>query len=103
AAMGLFSLGVVLAPGLGPAIGGFVTDEFSWRFVFLIPLPLAFAAMIAGGAFMPAGRSGTSRPFDWTGLILMALALGFVLDGLASGRRFGWTSDRIILELFIGT
>jgi DHA2 family multidrug resistance protein len=103
AAMGLFSLGVVLAPGLGPAIGGFVTDEFSWRFVFLIPLPLAFAAMVAGGAFMPAGRSGTSRPFDWTGLILMALALGFVLDGLASGRRFGWTSDRIILELFIGT
>ena len=45
AAMGLFSLGVVLAPGLGPAIGGFVTDELSWRFVFLIPLPLAFAAM----------------------------------------------------------
>ncbi len=102
AAMGLFSLGVVLAPGLGPAIGGFITDEYSWRFVFLVPLPLAMAAIIAGGAFMPTVRSGISRPFDWAGLILMAIALGLLLDGLASGRRFGWTSDRIVLELVGG-
>jgi DHA2 family multidrug resistance protein len=102
AAMGLFSLGVVLAPGLGPAIGGFITDEFSWRFVFLVPLPLAMAAIIAGGAFMPTARSGISRPFDWAGLVLMAIALGLLLDGLASGRRFGWTSDRIVLELVGG-
>jgi DHA2 family multidrug resistance protein len=102
AAMGLFSLGVVLAPALGPALGGIVTDELGWRYVFLLPLPLAAAAAVAGGTFLPSGRMGVSRAFDWIGLILMALALGLILDGLASGRRFGWASDRIVLELTLG-
>lgn len=101
-AMGLFSLGVVLAPGLGPALGGIVTDELGWRYVFLLPLPLAAAAAVAGGAFLPSNRAGVSRPFDWVGLALMACALGLLLDGLASGRRFGWGSDRIVLELTVG-
>jgi len=99
AAMGMFSLGVVLAPALGPAIGGVVTDEFGWRYVFLVPLPMAAAAALAGGAFLPLGEPNRQRPFDWAGLVLMALALGLILDGLASGRRFGWDSDRIVLEL----
>ncbi len=99
AAMGMFSLGVVLAPALGPALGGIITDTFGWRYVFLLPLPMAAAAAVAGGAFLPVGRSDNSRPFDWTGLLLLALSLGLILDGLASGRRFGWASDRIVLEL----
>lgn len=102
AAMGMFSLGVVLAPALGPALGGIVTDELGWRYVFLLPLPFAFAAALAGGAFLPSGRGKIVRPFDWPGLFLMALALGLLLDGLANGRRFGWMSDRIVLELTIG-
>lgn len=100
--MGLFSLGVVLAPALGPAVGGIITDEFGWRYVFLVPLPLAGAAALAGGAFLPSNRASMHRPFDWAGLVLLALALGLLLDGLASGRRFGWASDRIVLELTIG-
>jgi len=102
AAMGMFSLGVVLAPALGPALGGVVTDEFGWRYVFLLPLPMAAAAMLAGAAFMPMGRANRLRPFDWIGLILMAMSLGLLLDGIASGRRFGWSSDRIVLELTLG-
>lgn len=102
AAMGMFSLGVVLAPALGPALGGVVTDELGWRYVFLLPLPMAFGAAIAGGAFLPTKRAFERRPFDWTGLVLLALSLGLVLDGLASGRRFGWSSDRIVFELTLG-
>lgn len=102
AAMGMFSLGVVLAPGLGPALGGIVTDELGWRYVFLLPLPMAFAAMLAGGAFLPTGRSNNTRPFDWLGLALLAVSLGLILDGMASGRRLGWSSDWIVTELTIG-
>lgn len=102
AAMGMFSLGVVLAPALGPALGGIVTDELGWRYVFLLPLPLAAAAAIAGGAFIPSERTGARRPFDWVGLALLFMALGLLLDGLANGRRHGWASDRIVLELSLG-
>ncbi|MEQ9126488.1 MAG: MFS transporter, partial [Alphaproteobacteria bacterium] len=68
----------------------------------LVPLPMAAAAALAGGAFLPLGEPNRHRPFDWAGLVLMALALGLILDGLASGRRFGWDSDRIVLELSAG-
>lgn len=102
ASMGLFSLGVVLAPALGPALGGVVTDELGWRYVFLLPLPMAFMAMLAGGSFLPTGRAMNIRRFDWIGFALLALALGLILDGMASGRRFGWSSDRIVTELGLG-
>ncbi len=102
AAMGMFSLGVVLAPALGPALGGIVTDELGWRYVFLLPLPMAFGAALAGGAFLPSGSTTMTRRFDWAGLFFMACALGLLLDGMASGHRFGWSSDRIVLELTLG-
>ncbi len=101
-AMGLFGLGVVLAPALGPAAGGVIVDELGWRVVFLLPLPLTAVATLAGAAFLPNRRPGVASRFDWIGLILLCLSLGLILDGLASGRRFGWASDRIVLELTLG-
>lgn len=101
-AMGLFGLGVVLAPALGPAMGGVIVDELGWRIVFLLPLPLTVLATLAGTAFLPNRRPGVAGKFDWAGLILLSLSLGLILDGLASGRRFGWASDRIVLELGLG-
>lgn len=102
AAMGLFGLGVVLAPALGPAMGGIIVDELGWRIVFLLPLPLTVAATLAGAVFLPNRKPGIPRKFDWVGMILLSLSLGLILDGLASGRRFGWSSDRIVLELTLG-
>jgi EmrB/QacA subfamily drug resistance transporter len=101
-AMGLFGLGVVLAPALGPAMGGIIIDELGWRVVFRLPLPLTAVATLAGAAFLPNRRPGPAGKFDWVGLILLCLSLGLLLDGLASGRRYGWSSDRIVLELTLG-
>ena len=103
-AMGLFGLGVVLAPAFGPALGGLAIDGFDWRWVFVLPLPLVVLAFPLGLVFMPArdpvrGRSS----FDWPGLILLAIGLAATLDGIASGQRIGWGSDRILLELTFGT
>lgn len=99
-AMGIFGSGVVLAPAIGPAVGGIAIDEFTWRLMFILPLPAVFLAFVGGLVFMPAKTGKASRPpFDWAGfgLLLCALALG--MDAIARGPRFGWGSDAIVLQL----
>ncbi len=102
-AMGLFGLGVVLAPAFGPALGGLAIDGFDWRWVFLLPLPGVAAALPLGLVFMPQRETEGPRPgFDWPGFALLVIALVALLDGLASGQRIGWTSDRIVFEIALG-
>ncbi|MFN4089372.1 MAG: DHA2 family efflux MFS transporter permease subunit [Alphaproteobacteria bacterium] len=102
-AMGLFGLGVVLAPAFGPTLGGIVIDTFSWRAVFYLPLPLCLVALLLGSIFMPTKTPGSpSRPFDYLGFLLMVTALTCLLNGFASGQREGWTSDIIVAQLVGG-
>ena len=99
-AMGLFGLGVVLAPAFGPTLGGLVIDTFSWRAVFYLPLPLLSVALVLGSIFMPTKSPGTpARAFDYLGFALMVTALTCLLNGFASGQREGWSSDIIVLQL----
>jgi EmrB/QacA subfamily drug resistance transporter len=99
-AMGLFAVGVVMAPALGPTIGGLMTDAFGWRSVFLLALPLPLLGLVVGWLFLP-GRTATGpRPrFDTLGLLLLVTALGALLTGLASGQHEGWGSDTVAIEL----
>ncbi|MCY3981714.1 MAG: DHA2 family efflux MFS transporter permease subunit [Alphaproteobacteria bacterium] len=102
-AMGLFGLGVVLAPGFGPALGGLAIDIFDWRWVLLIPLPGVLAALPLGLVFMPErDDAGPRTTFDWQGFALLVTAIVALLDALASGPRLGWSSDRIVFELVLG-
>lgn len=100
AAMGIFGSGVVLAPAIGPAVGGIAIDEFSWRLMFLLPLPAVFIAFVGGLVFMPTKTDGRARPpFDWSGFGLLLLALALAMNAIASGPRFGWSSDKILLQI----
>ena len=100
-AMGLFAVGVVMAPALGPTIGGVMTDSFGWRSVFITALPLPVLGMALGWVFLPdRERPGTPRPrFDAPGFLLLAFALLALLTGLSSGQRHGWSSDEVVTEL----
>ncbi len=101
-AMGLFSFGVVMAPALGPALGGILVDEFSWHAVFFLCLPTALLGLGMGLVFMPGRPAGAAvRPFDWWGAVLLALAIGVLLAGLTDGQRHGWGSHRVVLELTV--
>lgn len=101
-AMGLYGMSIMLAPGLGPAIGGFAIDTFSWRAIFYIPLPLCAVAFVLGAVLMP-GRLAFKRlpPFDWSGFITLAIALIALLSTMADGQRFGWSSDTIVIRALI--
>ncbi len=103
-AMGIYGMGVVLAPAFGPTLGGWLTDNFDWRWVFYMGLPTSIAGMLMGSIFLPArlGRS-TSRRFDFIGLILLSLFLVISLYAVANGQREGWDSDLIVGMFWSGT
>ena len=91
--MSMYGLGVVLAPALGPAVGGYLVDVFSWRAIFFVTMPFCIAAVWLVPRFMPEREAGITRPaFDWIGLILLTLSLFALLDGFVSGHSQGWGS-----------
>lgn len=99
-AMGIFSFGVVMAPAIGPTVGGVLVDAFSWHAVFFLSLPTALPGLIMGMLFMP-GRlpTTTRRAFDWIGAALLFTAIFTLLAGLTDGQRYGWGSDWVVLLL----
>jgi EmrB/QacA subfamily drug resistance transporter len=99
-ATGIYGIGVVLAPALGPWIGGVLMDAFNWRFIFYLGLPFAVIGIVAAYLFLPTERAepANAPKFDWTGFVLLCLSLGIGLNGMSNGQREGWTSDPILLQ-----
>ena len=92
-AMGIYGIGVVLAPAVGPTLGGMLIDNYSWRYVFFLPPPFCIVGFLLAPAFLP-GRSGERpQPFDWLGFLLLSVSLASFLAALANGQRKGWDSD----------
>jgi EmrB/QacA subfamily drug resistance transporter len=103
-AMGIFSIGVVLAPAFGPALGGIAVDLASWRLVFVATLPLAILALCAAPFLMPKGEAQArlrAPPLDWQGLILLSIALVGLLSAFAGGNRDGWDSNISLLKFAV--
>ena len=102
AAMGVFGIGVVLAPALGPWIGGLLIDTFSWHYVFFLGIPFAVLGILLSIVFLPTKSSQGPRPgFDWIGMLLLCVFLGTVLNALTNAQRQGWGSDPIVLQFLI--
>lgn len=99
AAMGIFGIGVVLAPALGPWIGGLLIDSFSWHYVFFLGIPFAVLGIVLSNLFLPGRMQAGPRPgFDWGGMALLCLFLGFLLNALTNAQRQGWMSDPILAQ-----
>jgi DHA2 family multidrug resistance protein len=93
-AMGLFGIGVVLAPALGPALGGLLIDNYSWRYVFFLAIPFSMISVPLALMFMPGReKNATIPPFDWIGCGLISVFLISFLIALTDGQSEGWTSD----------
>lgn len=98
-AMGIYGLGIVLAPALGPTLSGYLVDEYSWRDVFLAIVPVSIAASLLAMVFLPpksAGGARAKKPFDLAGFVLLGVFLVTLLDGLSNGQRYGWDSQPIL-------
>lgn len=101
--VGLYGMGVILAPTFGPVIGGALVDLIHWRAVFLVVVPSSFAALFMGGRFLFHGRDeGRHRRLDWPGLILLAGWLSLLLWALAQGPHRGWHDSTVLTALGLG-
>jgi MFS transporter, DHA2 family, multidrug resistance protein len=88
-AMSLFGAGVMVGPILGPVLGGWLTDSFNWRWVFLVNIPVGLLAAMLMIRFLPATPK-TKRRFDLFGFALIALALAGLQMMLDRGEQLDW-------------
>jgi len=91
-AMAVFAIGVIVAPIVGPVVGGWLTDNFSWRWVFFINLPVGIAAIFFTGLFVedPPYIKRKSAMIDYVGFALMAIGLGLLQVVLDKGQEVDW-------------
>jgi DHA2 family multidrug resistance protein len=93
-ALGIWGTGIMAGPALGPTLGGYLTDAFSWRTIFSVNLPFGVLTLVAGMIIMrPLRAHGARKPFDVFGFSFLAMALIAGLTGLSNGQEKGWHSD----------
>jgi DHA2 family multidrug resistance protein len=96
-AMAIFSMGVTLGPIMGPTLGGYLTDAFSWRYVFYVNLPFGILAILGLMIFMKDTAPQTSLRFSWYGFAMLALGCGALQLMLDRGQELDWFASREIM------
>lgn len=94
-AMALFSMGVMLAPALGPVVGGWLVDNYGWRWIFYINVPFAIVGILMVTAFVhdpPYLKRGVQR-IDWGGIGLLSIGLTALQVVLERGQEVDWFSS----------
>jgi MFS transporter, DHA2 family, multidrug resistance protein len=92
-AMAVWGMGVILGPIIGPALGGWLTDYYNWRWVFYINLPVGVLAASGILIFIHETRHGHREPFDFFGFAMLSLAIGAVQLMLDRGELKDWFSS----------
>ena len=100
-AMGFWGLGIVVAPMLGPVLGGWLTDNYSWRWVFYINIPVGIASIIMTKMFIfdPSYIRRTAAKVDTWGIGMLAVGIGALQIVLDKGQQEDWFSSRWITAL----
>lgn len=106
----IFGMSVMVGPALGPVLGGYLTDEFGWRSIFNINIPLGILALVLGAAviFDPSYQVEAAKkpkaPLDWVGLSLLILGIGCLQYVLERGEADDWfSSTSIVINAIICT
>jgi EmrB/QacA subfamily drug resistance transporter len=86
----------LLAPALGPVIGGALVDGLSWRWIFYVNLPVGVAAVLTGLLFLPAGSEHPAGRFDLPGFLLAGAGFPLVMYALSTGSVSGWGSATVL-------
>src|SRR6266699_242291 len=98
-AMAVFGMGIVVAPIIGPTLGGWITDNYSWRWIFYINVPIGILAVLMARTFIedpPYIRNQRPGRIDYVGFGLMALALGTLQLVLDKGQEDEWFASSFI-------
>lgn len=98
----LFGLGLIVTPTLGPVLGGYITDNYSWRMVFFIHIPLAIACLSLVGLFLQDSvHQKRVNTIDLPGIVMLAAGMGSMQYVLEEGERYMWFDDPWITRLAV--
>ncbi len=99
-AQSVFGMGIIVGPAIGPVLGGWLTDNLGWRWIFFINLPIGIVAVLMAWVFMPRDDPKTlnrSGRVDWTGIGLLAVGLACFQIMLEEGQQEGWFDSQLIV------
>ncbi|GAB4296032.1 MAG: MDR family MFS transporter [Desulfuromonadia bacterium] len=102
-AMAIFGVGAMFGPIIGPALGGWITDNLNWRWIFYINLPIGLMAVIMTSLFIfdPSYLQRGKIPIDYRGLFLLSLGLGALQILLDKGQQEDWFNSPFIVTLAV--
>jgi len=99
----IFLLGVIVAPTLGPTIGGWITDNYDWSWCFFINVPIGLVSAFLVGTFLhdPPGHERRSGPVDWLGIALLIVGVGTLQYTLEEGNKRDWFEDPLLVKMAV--
>jgi EmrB/QacA subfamily drug resistance transporter len=100
-ASAVLTIPIVIAPALGPVLGGFLVDQASWRWIFYINVPIGIAGLIFGFIYLKEEKQDRAGSFDLAGFVLSGGGLASILYGLSRAAHHGWT-DTLTLAALVG-
>jgi DHA2 family multidrug resistance protein len=101
-AMSIWGMGVMMGPIMGPSLGAWLTETYSWHWVFFVNIPFGIVTVAGLLVFMDETRKDIELRFDWFGFIALAIGIGSMQLALDRGEQLGWLeSNEIIVESII--
>ena len=105
-AQAIYGLGVIIGPTLGPPLGGYIVDHFSWPYIFYINIPIGVIATLLTLQFVRSpkyGEKSVGRDIDWLGIGLLAITVGALQYVLEKGQDDDWFNSSTILYLVVAS
>ena len=103
-AQAIYGMGVIVGPTLGPPLGGYIVDHFSWPYIFYINIPIGIIATMLTFIFVKSPKYGeklAASQVDWWGIVFLASFIGSLQFVLEHGQQDDWFNDNLILGLSI--
>ena len=100
-AMSIWGMGVMMGPIMGPSLGAWLTETYSWHWVFFVNLPFGIFTVLGLVVFMDETKKNMALRFDWFGFTALAIAIGSLQMALDRGEQLGWLESNEIIAEFI--
>src|SRR5450756_98276 len=100
-AMSIWGMGVMMGPIMGPSLGAWLTETYSWHWVFFVNLPFGIFTVLGLLVFMDETRKNRDLRFDWFGFAALAVGIGALQIALDRGEQLGWMESNEIIAEFI--
>lgn len=98
-AMGFWGLAIIVAPAIGPTLGGYLVEYINWRLIFYINVPIGIIGVLLAFMYLPKFPQAVRGRFDSVGFAMVAAGLFALLLALSEGETWGWSSEPIVLLL----